>query len=171
MKMANVSRKHLLTALILIAVFVVTALVAVLIFTTGPKRSAKPTSEVTPDAVTAQVIEQLRITDVTKVPKDQLAKHYTISKTVVSDFSIYISKSANSGFELACFKLTDEAYMEEMKKSIADHVAARAAGFQEMNPTEYELINSYALKENGRYVFMIISPDADEAVKIFYRMT
>lgn len=133
----------------------------------GNHRVAVKQASITPDFITSTIISDLKYTDITKIQEDQLIKHYNIPSGLIKDFSLYMSKSANQSFEIACFELADQNGFGELKQIIAEHVTAKAEGFKEQSPAEYEKIQKYTLKQKNEFVFLIISADADAAAKIF----
>lgn len=131
-------------------------------------RSKEP--DYTPAQITQQIIAELQYTDITQVQQDQLIKHYSNLDDVLQDFSLYMSKSANQSFELACFELKDSADFPALEESVAEHISTKAQGFKELSPTEYEKIQNYRMERKGRMVLLVIGNDADAAIKIFFSM-
>lgn len=160
-------KKWLIAAAILFALVVITSVCIYLIpFLQGGRGAGY--SDVTAQEVTSQIIEDLELKDITAVSQDQLVKHYNIPDGLIEDFSIYVSKSANKSFELACFKLLDRKNADQLDQVIAEHITTKGQGFKELNPAEYEKIQSYRVVRKGKFVLMVISDNAPAIEKEFF---
>lgn len=136
-------------------------------------RTAGTPDEVSADEITGQIVEKLALTNMTEVPRDQLTKHYSVNAepgVLLQDYSYYINQSANNGTEVTCFVLESEELFPELEKIVSEHIASKAAGFKEMNPAEYEMIQRYTVEQDGRYVLVAVTENNAAAVKIFLSM-
>lgn len=120
-----------------------------------------------PDQVTGQILSTLKMSDLTKVDPDQVAKHYDIPSGTVADSSLYISKSPESASELACFLLTDSSKYSQVETAITTHISTKAAGFKSLNPTQYNALKNVVISHSGRYVLVAVGNNAASAEKLF----
>lgn len=164
--MNTVSRKRVLIVIAVLLLLFIVAGVCLFFFTFQEKKEHKQDT-VTPSMVTAKIIREMNYQDVTSLQEDQLTKYYNIPEGVLADFSVCMSKSANSGFELSCFELADDNKFDALQKSIADHVASRSQGFKGANPVEYQNILDSTVERKGRFVLLVICDDPQPAIKIF----
>ena len=127
----------------------------------------KNASHPTPARITAQIISKMDYTDMAEVSLNQLSKHYSIPDGVISDSSLYMSKSSDSASELACFLLTDKSKFAQLKTAITNHVNSKAAGFKSLNPTQYNALKNCMITQNGKYVLVSVGSDAEADTKMF----
>lgn len=155
--MANTSKKKWLT--VSLVIFLIIVLVSIILYFVLFLQKGKSIEEIdfTPKQITTQIIEDMDLSDLTEVQKNQLIKHYNMPEGLIEDFSIYMSKSANKSFELACFQLQDQQDYEKLQKVIAEHITTKAQGFKELSPMEYDQIQDYRVMKKGQYVLMVIS--------------
>lgn len=158
--MANVLKKKWL--MIFLVVFLVIVLATVIIYFVLFLQKGKFIEEIdiSPKQITTQIIEDMELSDLAEIQKDQLIKHYDMPEGLIEDFSIYMSKSANKSFELACFELEDRQDYERLQEVIAEHITTKAQGFKELSPTEYDQIQNYRIMKKGRYVLMVVGDNA-----------
>ena len=155
--MANTSKKKWL--IISLAIFLIIILVSVILYLVLFLQKGKSIDkiDISPKQITSQIVEEMTLTDLAEVQKDQLIKHYNMPEGLIKDFPIYMSKSANKSFELACFELADQQDYEKLQKVIAEHITTKAQGFKELSPMEYDQIQDYRVMKKGQYVLMVIS--------------
>ncbi len=122
------------------------------------------------DQVTAQIIAELKYTDLAKVEGSQLAKHYDIPDGVVEESSVYMSKSSESASELACFLLTDPSKYKELEQAVTEHIATRADGFKNLNPVQYGALKDRLVAQSGRYVLVAVGSNTAGEEKLFRSM-
>lgn len=169
--MSNTSKKKwIIIVLMVLLVIILTSVIIYLALFLQKGRSIEEV-DLAPRQITTQIIEDMDLSDLTEVQQDQLIKHYNMPDGVIEDFSIYMSKSANKSFELACFKLQERKDYDQLQQVIAEHITTKAQGFKELSPTEYDQIQSYRLMQKGRYVLMVIGDNASaieqEFISIF----
>ena len=153
---------------------VVSIIFAVIIFKAGfmvIKNMRANYEKYSPDQITETIIDNMKYTDLTKVDKNHISKHYNIPDGIVSDYSIYMSKSSDSASELACFLLTDASKFGTLKNSVADHINSKAAGFKSLNPTQYQALKTAVVAQNGKYVLVAVGNNTAAAEKLFSGLT
>lgn len=164
----NTSQKRVIPLVFLLFV-VVLALAAVFSFwATHRKTSPEMPQDKTPSEITSTIITELKLTDMTQVPENQLSKHYDYPNPLISRMSVYMSTSANSGNEIACFQLYDPNEFLQAEQWIARHIATKAQGFKELNPAEYEKIENYRVELHGNYILLVIDDSPETAVRLFH---
>lgn len=121
----------------------------------------------TPDEVTQHIMDNLEPKDLVKVESGQVSKHYEIPDGVVEASSLYMSKSTESASELACFLLTDASKYDQLLQSINAHISAKATGFKNLNPTQYNALKNVLISHKGRYVLVSVGSVASAEEKLF----
>lgn len=158
-----------------IIIFSVTAIIcAVLFFIAGfmiIKNMRANYEKYRPDQITETIINNMKYTDLVKVDKNQVSKHYSIPNGTVSDYSIYMSKSSDSASELTCFLLTDASKFSMLNDSVADHLNSKATGFKSLNPTQYQALKTAVVTQNGKYVLVAVGNNTAAAEKLFSGLT
>lgn len=124
-----------------------------------------------PGQITARILEQMGYQDYLEVEAPQLSRHYDIPPEVISDFSLYINRSGENPSELACFLLREESDYTALQAAVSNHMKAKAAAYQTLNPAQYEIIQKYTIKQNGKYVLVSVGNNAESDIKIFNNMT
>jgi len=121
----------------------------------------------TPDEITQHIMESLEPKDLVKVESGQVSKHYDIPDGVVEASSLYMSKSSESASELACFLLTDASKYDQLQQSINAHISAKATGFKNLNPAQYNALKNVLISHKGRYVLVSVGNVASAEEKLF----
>ncbi|QAT49159.1 DUF4358 domain-containing protein [Caproiciproducens sp. NJN-50] len=123
-----------------------------------------------PDEITQHIMENLEPKDLVKVEAGQVSKHYDIPEGIVEASSLYMSKSTESASELACFLLTDASKYDQLEQSINAHINAKATGFRNLNPTQYNALKNVLISHKGRYVLVSVGSAASAEEKLFLDM-
>lgn len=130
----------------------------------------KKAEQLTPSKITAQIISAMNYTDLSEVSQSQLAKHYDIPDGVISDSSVYMSKSSDSASELSCFLLADSSKFHLLQTSIMNHINLKATGFKNLNPAQYALLKNCLITQNGKYVLVSVDSNSATEAKLFNEM-
>jgi hypothetical protein len=123
-----------------------------------------------PNAITSKIISAMNFADLAEVSKSQLSKHYDIPEGVISDSSLYMSKSSDSASELACFLLKDKSKFTQLQASIMDRINAKATGFKSLNPAQYNNLKNCLIIRNGKYVLVSVGNNNSAVEKLFNEM-
>lgn len=153
---------------IIFSVLVLTVAIAIFIGVFFVLKNIKENSKgPAPSRITAGIISEMHYTDLVEVSPSQLSKHYSIPEGVIEDSSLYMSKSSDSAAELACFLLKDKNKFEDLKAAVTDHINSKAAGFKDLNPTQYNLLKSFVIVRNGKYVLVSVGSNSSADGKFF----
>jgi hypothetical protein len=133
-------------------------------------RQKANTADYTPEQVARTILSEMKYNDLVRVEDGQVARHYDIPEGVAVSCSVYLSSSSESARELSCFLLTDTAKYDELQTAIQNHISSRAAGFQSLNPTQYQLLKNCRIVRCGRYVLVAVDSSAAEEAKLFQEM-
>lgn len=118
------------------------------------------------DEIVKEVILRMDYKDLSKTAKDQISKHYVIPDGLVTDATMYLSKSPDSAFEISCFQIADKNYQPQLDKVVADHIATKQAGFKD-SPKEYELLQNYITARDGAYTLVVVEENGEAAANAF----
>ncbi|MBE6823107.1 MAG: DUF4358 domain-containing protein [Ruminococcaceae bacterium] len=154
-----------------LVLFSVIALVAALAILTGSyfllnsrrEKVAGPSAS----QITVRIISEQKYTDLMEVNPTQLSKHYNIPEGVISDSSLYMSKSSDNAAELACFLLIDNAKFTQLQAAINQHLTSKAAGYKSLNPAQYNELKNAIIVQNGKYVLVSVGNTTSADEKLF----
>ena len=124
----------------------------------------------TSDQITANIIAELKDTDLVKVEDDQISKHFDIPDGIVQECSYYTNKSPENASELACFILRDRSGYDALETAVTSHINSKSSGFKSLNPTQYNSLQNFLILQNGRYVLLAVGNNTKEEEKIFTGM-
>ncbi len=133
---------------------------------TGMRSTEVSVSRLSTDEIVREVIVRMDYKDLSKTAKDQVSKHYVIPDGLVTDVTMYLSKSPESAFEISCFQIADKNYQPQLDKVVADHIATKQAGFKD-SPKEYELLQNYTMVRDGTYTLVVVEENGEAAANAF----
>ena len=133
---------------------------------TGMRSTEVSVSRLSSDEIVREVIVRMDYKDLSKTAKDQVSKHYVIPDGLVTDVTMYLSKSPESAFEISCFQIADKNYQPQLDKVVADHIATKQAGFKD-SPKEYELLQNYTMVRVGTYTLVVVEENGEAAANAF----
>lgn len=83
-----------------------------------PSNREQTDMSISTDTIVDRIISELGYSGISRVSSDNIAKYYDIDKKLISEATVYISDSADSCFEVSCFKLNDEADYSKVEYKI-----------------------------------------------------
>ncbi len=164
MKKADLFRKRWFVFLLTGILTVLAVLTVSYLFIQVNRANAK---SMAPSQITARIIREMNRSDLAEVSPSQLTKHYSLPVGVVAESSLYMSRSAESAAELACFRLTDKSKFPELQAEVTNHLNAKSAGFKDLNPTQYNALKSASVVQNGNYVLVSVGSNPAADAKLF----
>lgn len=97
----------------------------------------------------------------------KLQKLYGISPSEIDEFILYIASTNIEADELAIFKVKAEKDVNSIKDKIQERVQIQLEDFKDYLPIEYDLVENYIIKSNGKYILFVVSDKADSILKEF----
>lgn len=169
--MASGKNKAIFTmaAFVLIVIAaVVTSVIVMHYVSDNNKHDSSYTSanSLTTSEITKQVITKMGYKDVKELDSGNVSAHFVLPQDSVTQTSVYISTSADSAFEIDCFKLSENSSYEDVSNAISEHMKTKAKGFQD-SPEQKKLIDNYVVKRAGEFVFVAVTENAEAAAKAF----
>jgi sorbitol-specific phosphotransferase system component IIBC len=95
-----------------------------------------------------------------------LEKFYGITEDELEEFAGGINSTGVEQEELVLTKASSDSAADEIETALNNRRQAKLNENKNYNPEQAEMIEKCAVERNGRYVFMIISPNNDEINKI-----
>ena len=98
---------------------------------------------------------------------DQLDKYYGIAAEDVEDFAGCINSTGVDQEEIILIKATDDAAAGRIKDALQLRYDTKLAQNKDYNPEQAEIIQNCSVEQDGLYVSMIISSNADQIKEIY----
>jgi hypothetical protein len=117
--------------------------------------------------ITARIISEMNHSDLAEVSASQFSKHYSIPDGIITDSSLYMSRSSDSASELVCFLLTDTSKYAQLQTAVTSHINSKAAGFKSLNPAQYNALKNASITQKGEYVLVSVGNNTAADVKLF----
>ena len=96
-----------------------------------------------------------------------LKKYYGLNADDYDGVLLYAPLTNMDAEELLLIKCKDASQVESVKEAILERQKTKETTFEGYAPEQYDLCRNYILDEQGTYLFLIISPDAEELDKVF----
>lgn len=143
----------------ILVVLLLAYMVSLLWYTSG---STKPFETV------AQTVENSLHTDnLTKQDGQALKRYYGLNSADYKGILFYSSESAISAEEVLMIEVKSEAQVQTIRAAIETRLESRKADFAEYAPKQAMMIEQAVILVRGKYVFVAVSPDAQEYAAVF----
>ncbi len=156
-------------SLIFLIVLVAVVVIAILInmgFGRLPKEKNTDINLST-DAVVDNIISDLNYSGISRVNSDNISKYYDLDYDLISEATVYISDSADSCFEISCFKLNDNEEYTKLEEVIRKHLNSQSISLQKLNPKESQKLDDTKIEYCDPYVLVVVSDNSESAVASF----
>ncbi len=117
--------------------------------------------------ITADIQNQLNITDMVSVPRENLSSYFDIYVEDIEDYSFLVSSSEGKADELAVFKSSNSDSVTEIKAAVSNHILLKEDSFKNLDPVEYQKVKNAVLVDYDQYVFLAVCTDPESASKAF----
>lgn len=129
-------------------------IVLLIVFTGG---STKPFQEI------EQGLEQSIDTDtLEKTDMQALKRYYGLNAADYAGVMMYTSKSSMSTEEVVLIKVKDNGQMEQVMGAVEKRIESRKNDFEGYSPKQMQMLEEAQISVRGKYLFMAISPRAQE---------
>lgn len=98
---------------------------------------------------------------------ESLDRYYGISAESVDEFAGGINNSGVEQEEIVLIKAKDKASAEGIKTALDNRYNAKLNENKNYNPQQAEMIEKCKVEQNGLYVSMIVSENAEKITEIF----
>ena len=156
----------LILSILVIAVIVIAVLIH-MGFGKPPSNREQTDVSISTDTIVDRIISELGYSGISRVSSDNIAKYYDIDKKLISEATVYISDSADSCFEVSCFKLNDEADYSKVEYKIKNHINSQSANLQRLNPKESKMLEDTKIEYCSPYVLVVVSDNNGSAINSF----
>lgn len=125
------------------------------------------TAEIDVHAVMADMLETAPIAEAMELTEEDMLNFYGISADQMEDFAAVNCAMGIEADELVLVKAVDEDSAEEIESLLQQRLENRKSEFQTYIPEEYEVLCQGSVQRDGKYVCLIVSPQAEELEEIY----
>ncbi|MEF9935032.1 MAG: DUF4358 domain-containing protein [Clostridium sp.] len=122
-------------------------------------------SDVSLKSIDESVTKTTDVSFLKKVDDEVLEQLYGIKKGDVEEYFGYYTPVNVKADEIIVLKAKDEKAAKELLGKVEQRVKNQEQAFERYLPEVYDQIKAHVLKQNGNYVFMVISPDVEKISK------
>lgn len=168
----TITRKKVIVSvsLILLIVAVAVIVIAVLIHMGFGKLhigKEKTDSSISTDSIVDTIINELDYSGISRVSSDNISRYYDLDEELISEATVYISDSADSCFEVSCFKLNTEDDYSKVESKIKSHINSQSSNLQRFNPKESQKLGDTRIEYCDPYVLVVVADNSESAVTSF----
>lgn len=146
-----------------LAVFAVSVMMALVLTACSVESDKMALSDVYNDIKT-----QVNLSEMNQLESaESLDRYYGISAESVDDFAGGINNSGVEQEEIVLIKAKDKASAEVIKTALDNRYNAKLNENKNYNPQQAEMIEKCKVEQNGLYVSMIVSENAEKITEIF----
>ena len=96
-----------------------------------------------------------------------LKKYYGLNAEDYDGVLLYAPLTNMDAEEMLLIKCKDASQAESVKDAMHKRQQTKETTYEGYAPEQYDLCQNYILDEQGTYILLIISPDAEEIDKVF----
>lgn len=141
------------------AFLILVYIVLLLIYTSG---STKPFDE-----VAAAVEEQLDKESLVKQDARALKRYYGLNSADYEGVMFYSAEFSISALEVLLVEVKSDQQVQEVRDAIEERLESRKNTFEGYAPEQAQLIEQAQVQVRGRFIFLAVSPDAENYVATF----
>ncbi|HAX51683.1 DUF4358 domain-containing protein [Muricomes intestini] len=128
--------------------------VLLIVFTSG---STKPFQEIEQGVENSIDTEKLEKSDM-----QALKRYYGLNAADYAGVMLYTSESSMSTEEVLLIKVKDDGQMQQLMGTVERRIESRKNDFEGYSPKQMQLLEEAQVSVRGKYLFMAISPRAEE---------
>ncbi len=160
---SNIKKRNIVLTIVLLTVIAVATLVTVLFILSVQNREKSSRDYLTANTVITQVIKKMNYQNLSRISDENISKYYNIPQDTVTDSAVYVSNRADSGMELACFRLKSEEAGTVLSDAISEYLSSKNTenkeGSGQLSKAKTDTVYPY--------VFVAVASDSEAAVGAF----
>ena len=118
-------------------------------------------------AVKDSLAAQFKLDEMMALSQDDLLDMYGIKPDDVKQYAALIARSSTSADEILLFEARDADAASRLKAQLDKRYQAKLNEAKDYLPDEYAKIAACQVAQNGNYVSLIVSPDAEAMTKLY----
>lgn len=130
-----------------------------LIYASGSTRSF--------EEVSAAVEASLDTEALVKMDTQALKRYYGLNSADYEGVLFYSSEFSISAEEVLLLEVRQEQQVQEVRDAIARRLESRKDTFEEYAPQQVQLVEEAQVQVRGKFIFLVISPEAETYVSTF----
>ncbi|HEX3038250.1 MAG TPA: DUF4358 domain-containing protein [Oscillospiraceae bacterium] len=119
------------------------------------------------NAVMKDMKSQVTFTDTIDLTKDDLNSNYGIKSEDVKQFAAIADTTGIKADELVMIEGKNADSAKRIKAALDSRYQEKINANISYLPEQYAIIKKCSVRQNGNYVSMLVSPDAEKIVKIY----
>lgn len=143
----------------------------VCIFTACSKEDTIEPKEVEPrvsiDRMVEEMLEVMEDPDVMELNREHIEDFYEMDLSKLEGYAVRAPLLHIHTDEIAVFKVTDRAHVEEVKESLEQRATDVQTQFKHKDPDQYEYAKNFVVTDKGNYILFVISKHATSVVDTF----
>ncbi len=164
-------RKVIISVSLILSIISVAAIIIAFLIHMGfgkPLSNKEQTDvSISTDTIVDRIIGELDYSGISRVSSDNISKYYDIDEKLISEATVYISDSADSCFEVSCFKLNDENDYSKVESKIKNHINSQSANLQILNPKESKKLGNTKIEYCNPYILVVVADNSESAITSF----
>lgn len=155
------SGRHRLTEIMKYAmvIVIIAYIVLLMLYTSG---STRPFSK-----IQGAVEKVLDTKNLMKADRQGLKRYYGLNSADYDGVMLYTSKASLSAEEVLLIKVKNDGQVNEVKESIKKRLKSRKNDFEGYAPKQAQMIDQAQLSIRGKYIFLAVSPKAQQYKEAF----
>ncbi len=141
------------------AFLILVYIVLLLIYTSG---STKPFDE-----VAAAVEQQLDRESLVRQDDRALKRYYGLNSADYEGVMYYSAEFSISALEVLLVEVKTDQQVQEVRDAVEERLESRKNTFEDYAPEQAQLIEQAQIQVRGRFIFLAVSPDAENYVATF----
>lgn len=134
----------------------------------GVSVSDNTSSEPTVESIVSAISAQYPLDSMTQITsQDKLLNTYGFAPTDYSEIAVYTNNNGTEVSELFIIKATDDTTLASIQEKLNNELNSKLNQTKDYLPEQYAIVEKCEVGTNGKYVRLIISPDAEKMVEIF----
>jgi hypothetical protein len=142
-----------------ITVEILVFLTLLMVYTSGSTRAF--------EEVSSAVEQALPLSRLQKASAQGLKRYYGLNQAEYEGVMLYTAESALSAEEFLLIQVKDEGQMEQVKQAVEERIASRLNDFEGYVPEEAQRMKEAKISVRGKYLFFVVSSDADLIMDLF----
>lgn len=164
-------RKVIISVSLILSIIAVAAIIIAFLIHMGfgkPLSNKEQTDvSISTDTIVDRIIGELDYSGISRVSSDNISKYYDIDEKLISEATVCISDSADSCFEVSCFKLNDENDYSKVESKIKNHINSQSANLQILNPKESKKLGNTKIEYCNPYILVVVADNSESAITSF----
>lgn len=130
--------------------------------------SCSTTVQVDLDTIMADINSTYQFDDMVVLSDvNELEQYFSIDTSVVQSFSAQISSTTSDITELVFVQAVDNDSASEIATTLYNHYQSRLSEAKSYSPESLKLLESCSVEQNGTYVSLVISENAEGIIFIY----